>query len=316
VKDVVPEFLQLLHGVIDSPDIPLNVSRSYLQSDANVKKINGYITKKVADKLGELFKNDRENYEKKWEDIGVFVKYGVISEEKFEEKAKDFSLVKNIEDKYFTVEEYKKKVEPNQTNKDENVVILYTTDQDKQHGYIETATKRSYDVLVLDGAKDSHYISHLEQKNEKVQLQRVDADVIDKLIDKDEKKESVLSDQEKDTLKEIFEKAIDDTNNAVSVEAMATDDLPVTITLPEFIRRMKDMQATGGGPMMFGDMPMNLSVAVNANHELIKKILQAKTDKKREKLAKQAYDLALLSQGMLQGKDLTEFVNRSVDLIK
>lgn len=315
VKDVVPEFLQLLHGVIDSPDIPLNVSRSYLQSDSNVKKINGYITKKVADKLAELFKNDREAYEQKWEDIGVFVKYGMISETKFDEKAKDFALVKNLEGKFFTIEEYKKHIEANQTNKDQNVVALYTTDEQQQHGYIETAKKRRYDVIDLSGPLDSHFISHMEQKNEKFQLQRVDADVIDKLIDKDEKKESVLSDKEKDSLKELFEKAINEKNNSVSVEAMATDDLPVTITLPEFIRRMKDMQAAGGGgPMMFGDMPMNLSVAVNANHAMSKKILEADSDDDKERLAKQAYDLALLSQGMLTGKDLTDFINRSVEL--
>ena len=315
VKDVVPEFLQLLHGVIDSPDIPLNVSRSYLQSDSNVKKINGYITKKVADKLSDLFKNDRENYEKKWEDIGVFVKYGMISEPKFDEKAKDFALVRSLENKFFTMEEYKKHIEANQTNKDQNVVALYTTDEKQQHGYIETAKKRSYDVIDLSGPLDSHFISHMEQKNEKLQLQRVDADVIDKLIDKDEKKESVLSDKEKDSLKEVFEKAINDKNNSVNVEAMATDDLPVTITLPEFIRRMKDMQAAGGGsPMMFGEMPMNLSVAVNANHAMSKKILDAVSDDEKQKLAKQAYDLALLSQGMLTGKDLTDFINRSVDL--
>ena len=315
VKDVVPEFLQLLHGVIDSPDIPLNVSRSYLQSDSNVKKINGYITKKVADKLGELFKNDREGYEQKWEDIGVFVKYGMISEEKFDEKAKDFALVKNLDDKFFTIEEYKKHIEANQTNKDSNVVALYTTDADGQHGYIETAKKRSYDVIDLGGPLDSHFISHVEQKNEKLQLQRVDADVIDKLIDKDEKKESVLSEKENESLKEIFEKAINNTNNAVTVQPMATDDLPVTVTLPEFIRRMKDMQAAGGGgPMMFGEMPLNLSVAVNANHAMSKKILDAESDDDKQKLAKQAYDLALLSQGMLTGKDLTDFINRSVEL--
>ncbi|MEQ9466062.1 MAG: molecular chaperone HtpG [Ekhidna sp.] len=314
VKDIVPEFLQLLHGVIDSPDIPLNVSRSYLQSDSNVKKINGYITKKVADKLGELFKNDRKGYEEKWEDIGVFVKYGMISEEKFDEKAKDFALVKNLDSKHFTIEEYKKHIEANQTNKDKNVVALYTTNKDKQHSYIETAKKRSYDVIELSGPIDSHFISHMEQKNENFQLQRVDADVIDKLIDKDEKKESVLSNKEQETLKEIFEKAINNKNNNVAVQPMATDDMPVTITLSEFIRRMKDMQATGGGPMMFGDFPMTLSVAVNANHAMTKKILEADSDEAKQKLAKQAYDLALLSQGMLEGKDLTDFVNRSVEL--
>ena len=315
VKDVVPEFLQLLHGVIDSPDIPLNVSRSYLQSDSNVKKINGYITKKVADKLADLFKNDRQAYEEKWEDIGVFVKYGMISEPKFDEKAKDFALVKNLDGKFFTIADYKKQIETNQTNKDSNVVALYTTDEKQQHGYIETAKKRSYDVIDLSGPLDSHFISHLEQQQEKFQLQRVDADVIDKLIDKDEKKESVLSEKENEALKEVFEKAIDDKNNTVNVEAMATDDLPVTITLPEFIRRMKDMQAAGGGgPMMFGEMPLNLSVAINANHAMSKKILDAESDDEKQKLAKQAYDLALLSQGMLTGKDLTDFINRSVEL--
>ena len=314
VKDVVPMFLQLLHGVIDSPDIPLNVSRSYLQSDSNVKKINGYITKKVADRLGDLFKNDREGYEKKWEDIGIFVKYGMISEEKFDEKAKDFALVKNLDSKFFTIEEYKKHIKINQTNKDKNVVVLYTTDAAAQHGYIETAKKRNYDVIELGEPLDSHFISHLEQKNEKLQLQRVDADVIDKLIDKDEKKESVLSEKENESLKKIFEKAINNTNNTVTVQPMAADDLPVTVTLPEFIRRMKDMQATGGGPMMFGEMPLNLSVAVNANHAVSRKILKADSDKDKERLAKQAYDLALLSQGMLTGKDLTDFINRSVEL--
>ncbi len=316
VKNIVPDFLQLLHGVIDSPDIPLNVSRSYLQADSSVKKINGYITKKVADKLGELFKKDRPSYESKWEDIGVFVKYGTISEEKFEEKSKDFTLVKNIEGKYFTVEEYKKHVEPSQTNKDKNVVFLYTTDEDKQHGYIETAKKRSYDVIKLDGPIDSHFIGHIEQKNENVTLKRVDADVIDKLIDKDEKKESVLSEKEIESVNEAFKKAINNDKNTVAVEPMATDDMPVTVTLPEFLRRMKDMQAQGGGGgmMMFGDMPLSLSVAVNANHIYTKKIVEATSEEEKVKLAKQAYDWALLSQGMLTGKDLTDFINRSVDL--
>ena len=314
VKDVVPEFLQLLHGVIDSPDIPLNVSRSYLQSDASVKKINGYITKKVADKLGELFKNDRTSYESKWSDIGVFVKYGMISEEKFNEKAKDFVLLKNLDKKHFTVEEYKKHVEANQTNKDKQVVLLYTNDPDKQHSYIDSAKKRGYDVLIMDELLDSHFINHVEQ-NFEVTMKRVDADVVDKLVDKGESKESVLSDKEKDSVKEIFEKAINDKNNTVSVEAMATDDMPVTVTLPEFMRRMKDMQAVGGGgPMMFGDMPVNLSVSVNANHSMTKKILSAEKEEQKVEYAKQAYDLALLSQGMLSGESLTNFIKRSVDL--
>jgi len=315
VKDIVPDFLQLLHGVIDSPDIPLNVSRSYLQSDSNVKKINGYITKKVADKLGELFKKDRASYEQKWSDIGVFVKYGLISEEKFEEKAKEFALVKSVDGKLFSIDEYKSHVEPNQTNKDKSVVFLYTTDEEKQHGYIETAKKRSYDVIVLDGPIDSHFVNHIEQKYEGVTMKRVDADVVDKLIDKDEKKESVLSDDEKTKVEEAFKKAINDDKNTVSVEPMATDDMPVTITLPEFIRRMNDMQAQGGGgPMMFGEMPMTLSVAVNANHAYTKKILEAESEEAQVELAKQAYDWAMLSQGMLSGKRLTDFINRSVDL--
>lgn len=315
VKDVVPDFLQLLHGTIDSPDIPLNVSRSFLQADGNVKKINGYITKKVADKLAELFKKDREGYENKWNDIGLFVKYGLISEEKFQEKAKDFVLLKNIEEKFFTVEEYKEQVKATQVSKDETTVFLYTNDQAKQHTYIDAAKKRGYDVLILNEVLDSHFIQHIEQKFEKVTLKRVDSDVIDKLIDKGETQESVLSDDEKTSVKELFEKAIDNPSNMVSVEAMATDDLPVSVTLPEFMRRMKDMQATGGGgPMMFGDMPLNLSIAVNANHAITRKIIESESEDDKVALAKQAYDLALLSQGMLEGEGLTNFIKRSVDL--
>lgn len=315
VKDIVPDFLQLLHGVIDSPDIPLNVSRSYLQADGNVKKINGYITKKVADKLGELYKKDRTAYEQKWSDIGVFVKYGLISEEKFEEKAKDFVLVKNVDGKFFSIDEYKKQIETTQTNKDNSVVVIYTTDEEKQHSYIETAKKRSYDVIILDGPIDSHFVNHIESKYEGLTLKRVDSDVVDKLIDKDEKKESILTEDEQKKVQEAFTKAISDSKNTVSVEPMATDDLPVTITLPEFIRRMRDMQAQGGGgPMMFGEMPLNLSVAVNANHAYTRKIVEAETEDQQVELAKQAYDWALLSQGMLSGKRLTDFINRSVNL--
>lgn len=315
VKDVVPDFLQLLHGTIDSPDIPLNVSRSFLQADGNVKKINGYITKKVADKLAELFKKDREGYENKWNDIGLFVKYGLISEEKFQEKAKDFVLVNNIDEKFFTIEEYKEHIKATQVDKNETSVFLYTNDQAKQHTYVDAAKKRGYDVLVLNEVLDSHFIQNVEQKFEKVTFKRVDSDVIDKLIDKGETQESVLSDDEKTSVKELFEKAINNTSNMVSVEAMATDDLPVAVTLPEFMRRMKDMQATGGGgPMMFGDMPLNLSVAVNANHAITRKIIDAENEDDKVALAKQAYDLALLSQGMLDGESLTNFIKRSVDL--
>ena len=315
VKDVVPEFLQLLHGIIDSPDIPLNVSRSYLQADGNVKKINGYITKKVADKLNSLFKEDRASYESKWDDIGIFVKYGMISEEKFHDKAKDFVLLKSTASKLYTFEEYKTFIDANQVNKDKQKVILYASNEDQQHSYIDSAQKRGYDVLILNEVLDSHFINHCEQKFE-VTFKRVDADVVDKLIDKGEAKTSVLTDKEEKAIKEIFEKAVNDKNNTVTVETMATDDLPVTISLPEFMRRMKDMQAAGGGgPMMFGDLPVNLAIAVNANHTIIQEILATKKKDEKINLAKQSYDLALLSQGMLKGKSLTAFIKRSVDLI-
>ncbi len=313
VRDVVPEFLQLLHGVIDSPDIPLNVSRSYLQSDGNVKKINSYITKKVADKLGDLFKNDRDAFQKKWDSIGLFVKYGMISEDKFDEKAKGFALVKNLDAKYFTIEEYKKHVAAQQVNKDDQTVFLYATDAEAQNGFINGAKKRGLDVLLLNSPIDPHFINHLEQKHEKLTLKRVDADVTDKLIEKEAQIESVLTEAESKKVKEVFDKAVDQENYTVSVEAMATDDMPVVVTLPEFMRRMKDMQATGGGPMMFGELPLGLSVAINANHPLTRKILESK-DEKQQELAKQAYDLALLGQGMLTGQPLTDFLHRSVEI--
>ncbi len=317
VKDVVPEFLMLLHGVIDSPDIPLNVSRSYLQSDSNVKKINSHITKKVADKLSELFKKDRKSYEEKWDDIGVFVKYGMLSEDKFYEKAKDFALMKNTESEFFTLDEYKQKVEPNQTDKDKNIVYLYTTEPGKQHTFIEAAKKRTYDVLLMDGMLDSHYINFMEQKLEQTQLKRVDASTVDKLIDKDEKVESVLSEDESTKVKGIFETAIGNENMKVSIESLAPDELPVTVTMSEFMRRMKDMSKTGGGgyyAMMGGNMPDQFDVTINGNHPVVAKILRAKKEEKKQQLAKQAYDLAMLSQNMLTGADLTNFIKRSVEL--
>ena len=315
VKDVVPEFLMLLHGVIDSPDIPLNVSRSYLQSDSNVKKINTYITKKVADKLGELFKKDRAGYEKKWNDIGLFVKYGMISEEKFYEKATDYTLVQDIDEKFYTLKEYEEAVKATQTDKSGNVIFLYTTKQAQQHSYIENARKREYGVLKMDGQLDSHFINHMEMKLEKVNWKRVDADVLDKLIDKDEKKESVLSEKEQKTVKELFEKAINNKSFNVNVEAMSTDDMPVVITLPEFMRRMKDMSAMGGGMAMMGNMPDAYSVAINGNHALIGKILKAETDEAKADLARQAFDLAKLSQNLLTGPELTAFIKRSLDIV-
>ncbi|WP_151997773.1 MULTISPECIES: molecular chaperone HtpG [unclassified Imperialibacter] len=315
VKDVVPEFLMLLHGVIDSPDIPLNVSRSYLQSDGNVKKINTYITKKVADKLGDLFKKDRAGYEKKWNDIGLFVKYGMISEEKFYEKALDYTLVQDIDDKFYTLKEYEEHVKPNQTDKDGNAIFLYTTKQAQQHSYIENARKREYGVLKMDGQLDNHFINHMEMKMEKVNWKRVDADVLDKLIDKDEKKESVLSEKEQTEVKELFDKAINNKAFTVNVEAMSTDDMPVVITLPEFMRRMKDMSAMGGGMAMMGNMPDAYSVAINGNHALVGKILKAASDEEKTALAKQAFDLAKLSQNLLTGPELTAFIKRSLDIV-
>lgn len=315
VKDVVPEFLMLLHGIIDSPDIPLNVSRSFLQADSNVKKINTYITKKVADKLNDIYKKDRAAFESSWDDIGVFVKYGMLSDDKFYEKAKDFVLLQNTAGKYNTIEEYKALVQANQTDKNDQQVWLYTTDAEKQHAYIEAAQNRSYDVLKLDTVIDSHFLGLLEQKLEKTTLKRVDAEIVDKLIERDEVKESVLNDTEKESLKKIFEQAIANQHMTVEVTALSPDDAPVIITLPEFMRRMKDMSRNGGGGMMFmGDLPDVYNVTINANHSLNQRILNAKEDNK-ERIARQAFDLALLSQNLLSGSALTAFVKRSVDLI-
>lgn len=315
VKDVVPEFLMLLHGVIDSPDIPLNVSRSYLQSDSNVKKINSYITKKVADKLEELFKKDRAGFETKWDHIGLFVKYGMISEEKFAEKAQKFTLLKNTEGKYFTLEEYGEKTKVNQTDKNGQNIWLYASDEGKQDGYIRSAGKVGYDVAILDGILDSHFVNHLEQKIEKTSLKRVDADVIDKLIEKDEKRESLLNEKEQESLKEVFTKAIANESAQLSVEALAQDELPVVITQNEFMRRMKDMAKTGGGMNMFGAMPEMQQVTLNANHPIMAKIIKEENDELKGQMATQAYDIALLGQDMLKGKRLTEFLLRSVDLL-
>ena len=317
VKDIVPEFLMLMHGVIDSPDIPLNVSRSFLQADGNVKKINSYITKKVADKLSELFKADRKAFEYKWKDIGLFIKYGMVSDEKFYDRAKDFVLLNNVHNHYFTLPEYAEKVKAEQTNKEGNVVYLYSNDTAKQHGFTSNAEKRGYDVLLMDGPLDNHFISQMEQKLEKTQLKRVDADVLDKLIEKDIQIESVLSEDESKTVKELFDKAIDKSSMNVEVTGLSPDEMPVTVTMDEFMRRMKDMSKMGGGGMMgfYGNLPDNYKVSVNGNHKLIKRMLETKDEDTQKRLARQAFDLALLSQGMLTGADLTAFVARSVDLI-
>ena len=313
VKDIVPEFLMLLHGVIDSPDIPLNVSRSFLQADSNVKKINSYITKKVADKLAELYKKDRKAYEEKWNDIGLFVKYGMISEEKFYEKGKDFALLKNTANEYFTIEEYQAKVKPLQTDKNEQTIFLYATDLNKQDSFIQSANKKDYDVLVMDSPIDSHFIQNLESKLEKTQLKRVDADVAEKLIQKEASYANLLTEDQSKSIKELFEKAIANTNYNVEVEGLSPEEMPVTITMEEFMRRMKDMAQNGGGPMSFyGSLPDHYKVAVNGNHPLVDKILKAGTEEEKLELAKQSFDLALLGQGLLTGKDLTAFVQRSV----
>jgi molecular chaperone HtpG len=315
VRDIVPEYLRLLHGVIDSPDIPLNVSRSYLQSDSNVKKINNYITKKVADKLAEIFKNDRKAFEEKFDNIDVFVKYGMISDEKFYEKAKDFALVKSLDGKYHTFEEYSKKIEGTQKDKNDNLVWLYSSDKDRQHTFIESAQRKGYDVIEMGGPIDNHFINHIEMKLEKTTIKRVDSDIVDKLIEKDEKMEHVLTDDEQKQVKEIFEKVVPNEQYSVSVESLPEDELPVHITMSEYMRRMKDMQAMGGGGMAFmGNMPDSYSVQINGNHKLVRKILNAKTDKTRKSYAKQAMDLARLSQGLLIGKDLGDFINRSVEI--
>lgn len=316
VKDIVPEFLMLLHGVIDSPDIPLNVSRSFLQADGNVKKINNYVTRKVADKLSELFKTDRKSFEEKWADIGLFVKYGMISEEKFYDKAKDFVLLENVNKEFFTLEEYHNKTKDLQTDKEGNVVYLYSNDPARQHSFIQGAEKRGYDVLLMNSPLDNHFIGQMESKLEKVCMKRVDADVLDKLIEKEEKIESILSEDQSKMVKDLFDKAINKPMMDVEVTGLSPDELPVTVTMDEFMRRMKEMAKTGGGMMNFyGSMPDKYKVSVNGNHKLIQLMLNSKDEATQQQLARQAFDLALLSQGMLTGADLTEFVNRSVALI-
>lgn len=308
VKDVVPDFLMLLHGVIDSPDIPLNVSRSFLQADANVKKINGYITRKVGDKLVELFKADRAAYEEKFGDIGLFVKYGMISDEKFYDKTKDIVLLKSAGDApYATLDEYREKTQATQLDKDDNLVWLYTTDAAKQDAYIQSAVSRGYDVLVLDTIIDPHFIGKLEQKLEKTSFKRVDADSLDKLIDKGITVESILTDDEKKTLKELFE-SVAGHGYTVDVQPLSADELPVVLTQNEFMRRMNDMSKAGGQPSFFGNMPISYNLIVNANHPSILRVKNAGD----QGLAKQLVDLALLSQGLLSGAGLTEFIRRTV----
>jgi molecular chaperone HtpG len=314
VKDIVPEFLLLLHGVIDSPDIPLNVSRSFLQSDSNVKKINSYISRKVAEKLGELFKKDRKSYEEKWNDIGLFVKYGAISDEKFYEKAKEFLLLENTKHEKYTLEEYAARVKDFQEDKNGRLVYLYTGDAERQDSYVQAAHKKNYDVLLMNSAIDTHFIHHLEMKLEKTSLKRVDADVMDKLIEKEDAEKHKLTDDETAKLKSIFEKAINNPTMHVEIDSTHAEGMPVTITMEEWMRRMKDMSRMGGGMNFYGNMPDTYKVSVNANHKLVTKILSV-DEEQQTVLAKQAFDLAMLAQGLLKGADLTAFVERSVNVL-
>jgi molecular chaperone HtpG len=314
VEGIVPEFLTLLRGVIDSPDIPLNVSRSYLQADGAVKKISNYITRKVADKLNSLFKNDRKAFEEKWNDIKVVIEYGMLSEDKFFEKAEKFALYPTTEGSFYTFDELKEAVKDSQTDKDDKLVLLYASDVQEQHSYIKAAKDKGYQVLLLDSPIVAHLIQKLEGNNEKVSFARVDGDAIENLIKKEEATVSKLSDEEKEKLKPLIEEVITDQQYTVQLEAMDSQGLPFVLTQPEFMRRMKDMQQTGGG--MMGNFPEMYTLLVNTNHELVGQILETKTSKKRERLIQQAVDLAKLSKNLLKGEELTQFIQRSVDMIK
>ena len=314
VEGIVPEFLGLLKGVIDSPDIPLNVSRSYLQSDTSVKKITNYITRKVADKLGSIFKNERENLENKWNDIKVVIEYGMLTEDKFYDKAESFNLYPSVDNKYYTYQELEEKIKDIHTDKEGNLIILYAQNKDEQYTYIESAKEKGYEVLLLNSPIIPHLIQKLESKKEKVKFSRVDSDTLENLIKKDDQVVSKLSDEEKEKLKPMIEDAVSDDKYTVQIESLDSKSLPFMLAQPEFMRRMKEMQQSGGGGM--GNMPEMYSLIVNTNHELVSKILTTRTEKKRNSLIKQSVDLAKLSQNVLTGKELTEFINRSIDLIK
>lgn len=312
VKDIVPEFLMLLQGVIDSPDIPLNVSRSYLQSDSNVKKISGYITRKVADKLSEIFKEDRIKFEEKWEDISLFVKYGMITDEKFNEKAEKFLLLKSTSGKYYTLDEFRDFTAHAQTDKEENFVVLYTNDEHKQDLYIKTANDKGYEVVIMDGFLDSHLIGHLERKMEKTRWARIDSDTVDKLIPKseDEDNKTHLNEEQQESLKSLFLKVIPNEQYKFETREMGENQLPVVIIRNEFMRRMQEMNATGGmGGFSF---PENFEVMLNTSHAAILKLMETQD----ETLAQELMDLALLTQDLLKGKELTAFIQRTVGLLK
>ena len=315
VEGIVPEFLTLLRGVIDSPDIPLNVSRSYLQADGAVKKISNYITRKVADKLKSLFKNDRKGFEEKWNDIKVVIEYGMLSEDKFYEKADSFALYPTTDGEFFTFDELKENTKDLQTDKDDKLVILYSSDIDAQHSYIKQANAKGYKVLLLDSPIIGHLIQKMEGNKENISFVRVDGDTLENLIKKDEAIISKISDKEKETLKPIIEEVVKEGGYTVQLEPLDSQSLPFVLTQPEFMRRMKEMQQTGGGGMM-GNMPDMYNLVVNTNHELVGQILNTKTKKKKERLIQQALDLAKLSQNLLKGEALTQFIQRSVELIK
>ncbi len=317
VEGIVPDFLQMLKGVIDSPDIPLNVSRSYLQADGAVKKISGYITKKVGDKLASLFKNNREDFESKWNDIKVIIEYGMLSEDKFFDKAQKFALYPTVDDSFYTFNEFIEKTKDAQTDKDGNHIILYAANKDAQHSYIHSAKEKGYEVLLLDSPIISHLMQKLETSNEKVKFTRVDADHIDNLIKKEDTVISKLSDEEKESLKPMIENVVPKQTYTVQLEAMDSNASPFIITVPEFMRRMKEMSASGGGGMMgMGNLPEMYNLVVNTNHELVGEILRTKTSKKRDRLISQSFDLAKLSQNLLHGEDLTNFIKRSYELVK
>ena len=315
VQEIVPEFLTLLHGVIDSPDIPLNVSRSYLQADTNVKKITSYITKKVAEKLASLFKDDRKEFEEKYSEVGTFIKYGMLSEEKFNDKAKKFVLLKNLEGEHFTLEEYKEKVEANQKDKDGKIIYLYTTNKKEHHSYIESAKAYGYDVLEFDNVIDNHFMQHLEYKEGGLSFVRVDSDTPDNLVKKDEQKESVLSEKEVEKVKTLFTEALGDLQGGqIEMKPLAPSDHPVVITKPEFMRRMKEMQAMQG--MDMGGMPDMHNVVINTNHPLIvEKLLKMRSADKKADFAQYLHNLAKLNQNMLQGEEMSKFITKSIEFL-
>jgi len=315
VSEIVPEFLTLLHGVIDSPDIPLNVSRSYLQSDSNVRKITSYITKKVAEKLNGLFKEDREGYEEKWGEISVFVKYGMLSEEKFHEKAEKFVLFKNIEDKHFTIEEYKEKIKETQKDKHDKIIHLYTNSKKDHHSFIQSATETGYDVLEMDNIIDNHFMQHLEQKLDGVTFVRVDSETVDNLVQKDEERESVLSDKEKGRVEDIFKSVLPEQGGPnLEMKALSPNDYPVIVTKPEFMRRMQEMQQLQN--MGGGDMPEFFNVVINTNHPMVaEKLLKMKGKERKAKFASYLYDLARLNQNMLKGEEMSSFIQKSLDFV-